>query len=129
MKRTTLIVVILLFFTLSACKPDPNEQFIQGIWEFANESGDERSGKAHLFFRWQISNGSFQVEQEIVLGKPLISQGHYRILDSGEEEITLELYDVEGNFIVSDPYELRIQIDRENDTARFQKILFNRIWP
>lgn len=124
-----LLTLILLPFLLTACKQDPNEEFIQGIWEFANESGDERSGRVHLFYRWQFSAGTFYVEQEIVMSKPSVSEGRYRILDSSEDLIVLELFDVEGTFLQSDPYELRIEIDRENNTARFQNTLFNRIWP
>lgn len=124
-----LLTLAILPFLLTACTPDPNEEYLQGIWEFANEAGEERSGKAHLFYRWQFSDGTFYVEQEIAMGKPLVSEGRYRILESDAENIVLELFAVQGNFILSDPYELRVEIDRENLTARFQKVLFNRIWP
>lgn len=130
-RRTTLLFTFSLFllFTLPACKPDPNEEYLQGIWEFANEAGDERSGRVHLFFRWEFSGGIFYVQQEITMGKPLTSQGHYRILESDEDLIVLELYDIQGNYIQSEPFELRIELDKENATARIQKTLFNRIWP
>lgn len=124
-----LLTLILLPFLLTACKPDPNEEYLQGIWEFANEQGQERSGKAHVFFRWEFSGGTFQVEQEIIMGKPQVAQGNYRILESSDNNITLELFAIQGNYITSDPYELRIELDKENATARIQKTLFDRIWP
>ncbi|NUM48403.1 MAG: hypothetical protein HUU38_27155 [Anaerolineales bacterium] len=124
-----LFTLLLLPFLLTACKQDPNEEFLQGIWEFANEAGDERSGRVHLFYRWQFSDGTFYVEQEIVMSKPSVSEGRYRILESSDNLIVLELFAVEGTFIPSDPYELRIEINREDNTARFQRTLFNRVWP
>ena len=120
---------ILLFFLLSACTPDPNDQFIQGGWSFANETGDYLSGKTHVYHVWQFSNGTFFVQQEIAMGNPLVSEGRYRILESEEDLLILELFNVEGNYIISDPYELRVEIDRENDTARIQRALFDRVYP
>lgn len=125
----SLSLCLFVSLTLPACAPNPNEQFIQGAWLFANETGEERSGSAHVYFEWQFSNGTFYVYQEIVFGKPLVSEGRYRILENQEDLIVLELFNVEGNFIPEEPYELRIQIDRENDTARIQKTLFERAFP
>jgi hypothetical protein len=121
------ILVTLLFLT--ACTLDPNDKFIQGGWSFVNESGDYRSGSTHVYFVWQFSNGTFFVQQEVILGKPLVSEGRYRILESEENKIILELFNVQGNYIPEEPYELRIEIDRENDTARIQKTLFERAYP
>jgi len=63
------------------------------------------------------------------MGNPLVSEGRYRILESEEDLLILELFNVEGNYIISDPYELRVEIDRENDTARIQRALFDRVYP
>jgi len=128
-KLFVLSIYCLMLVGLAACTPDPNEQFIQGVWAFANESGDERSGAAHVFFEWQFSNGTFFIQQEIAMGNPLVSEGRYRILESKENLLILELFNVEGNYIISDPYELRVEIDRENDTARIQRTLFERAYP
>jgi len=122
-------IFCLVLIFLPACTPDPNEQFIQGIWSFANEAGNERSGSAHVFFEWQFSNGTFFVQQEIIMGKPLASEGRYRILESAEDLIVLELFNVKGNYVLSDPFELRVEIDREKDTARIQRTLFERVFP
>ncbi|HLF90937.1 MAG TPA: hypothetical protein VI451_18485 [Anaerolineales bacterium] len=128
-RRLFIPFILLTLLFLTACTLDPNDQFIQGGWSFANETGDYLSGKTHVYHVWQFSNGTFFVQQEIAMGNPLVSEGRYRILESEEDLLILELFNVEGNYIISDPYELRVEIDRENDTARIQRALFDRVYP
>lgn len=129
-KRSLLVLLILLpLLFLTACTLDPNDAFIQGGWTFANEEGDYLSGRTHVYHVWEFNNGAFFVQQEIVLGKPLVAEGRYRILESDENLLVLELFNIEGNYISEEPYELRIEIDRENNTARIRKTLFERVYP
>ena len=124
-----LLITFSLLLTLPACTPNPNEEFIQGNWAFVNESGDYRPGRPPLYFQWNFYNGTFYVEQEVFMGFPRISEGHYRILDSEEDKLTIELYDVQGNYYQYEPVEVDIQLDRENNTLRISKALFEHVGP
>jgi hypothetical protein len=122
-------LLLLLLFTLAACTPDPNAEFIQGTWEFVNETGEERSGAAHVYQVWQFRGGSFYFEQEIFFGFPQYAEGHYRMLESIEGEVVIELYDVSGTQPLGNPAELTILIDEANDTLRIQRVLYVRAGP
>ena len=106
---------------------DQNDQFIQGTWNFVNESGNERSGPAHLFNQWAFIGGNFDYIYQV--GAPQTLYGKYRILESGEDQILLELYDINGTQQHSPTQQLMIRIDRENDQIRVGRILYERVAP
>lgn len=128
MNRNFFLLAVLFLFVgllVASCKPDPNERFIQGVWDFANEKGDERSGKAHVFQRWEFREGRFYFVQQI--STPETVEGYYRVIESEEDRIGLELYDLQGTIEWSDPGELWLTIDRESDTLRVQRTLYLRL--
>jgi hypothetical protein len=128
MNRTSFLVTVLLLsmgFFLASCQLDPNERFIQGIWEFANEQGDERSGRAHVFQRWEFREGRFYFIQQV--STPETVEGYYRVIASEEDRIGLEIYGLQGTIEWSDPGELWLAIDREDDTLRVQRTLYLRV--
>ena len=133
MKRSTRIFSVLMVFvfavTLSACEPDPNESFIQGTWHFANEFDVERSGSAHVFQIWQFRGGSFYFEFEVTYNFPDFAEGHYRIVESEGDTITIELYDVVGNANIAEGGQLDIILDRENELIRINRVLYERFGP
>ena len=53
-----LLPVFCICLLLAGCQPDPNDDFIQGTWSFANEQGDERSGSAHVLQEWWFGRGA-----------------------------------------------------------------------
>jgi hypothetical protein len=129
MKKFWLFGMIAAALLLTGCRPDPNEQFIQGTWLFANEFENERSGSAHVYQYWRFGGGSFSFYQEIAFGSPQFADGHYRILDSTADSITLELYGIQGTRPMSDPTEMKILLDRERDTVRISRVLYARGGP
>jgi hypothetical protein len=113
---------IFLFFLLSACTPDPNDEFIQGTWEIAHtDAGNE-------FFQWQFNNGTFTREQEIDRTTSLYTTGSYRVVESEGDVLTIELFDYSGDRIAyeNNPMTIKIEIDRANDSARITNVLFIR---
>jgi hypothetical protein len=117
--------LFVLIFTLSACTLDPNEQFIQGSWEIAQP--DARNP----LFRWRFSNGTFTREQELDSATMLYTTGSYRLIESGGDELTLELFNFSGDRISyeDNPMSIKIEIDRANDTARITNVVFVRASP
>lgn len=118
-------LLITLALLLSACRPDPNDQFIQGTWQLAETDTGNR------FFEWRFDNGTFIRQQEIDSVTTLYTTGQYRLLESEGDSLTLELFDYSGDRIAyeNNPITLPIEIDRENDTARIQNTLFVRVVP
>ncbi|NUM48404.1 MAG: hypothetical protein HUU38_27160 [Anaerolineales bacterium] len=120
-----LLFTFSLLLTLTACRPDPNDQFIQGTWQLAETDADNR------FFEWRFDNGTFIRQQEIDSVTTLYTTGQYRIIESEGDALTLELFDYSGDRIAYEntPITLPIEIDRDNDTARIQNTGFVRISP
>jgi hypothetical protein len=118
----------MVFFALigSGCR-DQNDEFIQGMWVFANEYEVERSGPAHLFYIWQFGNGSFYNEQTVGATRNLY--GNYRIINSGDGYLELELYNLEGTIQHVDTSRLSIKIDYEKNQIRIGRTLFYRRTP
>jgi len=124
-KQSLLPLIFLLIFTLSACTPDPNDEFIQGTWEIAQTSAGNE------FFQWQFSNGTFTREQEIDRTTSLYTTGSYRVVESEGDLLTIELFDYSGDRIAyeNNPMTIKIEIDRPNDSATITNVLFIRVGP
>jgi hypothetical protein len=123
--RKGILLLLLLILTLSACKLDSNEQFIQGTWEIAQADVDNE------FFQWEFNNGTFTRQQEIDRGDMLYTTGRYRLVESDADVLTLELFDYSGDRISyeNNPMTVKIEIDRADDTARITNTLFVRVSP
>lgn len=128
--RIAPLLGIVLFLVLSGCEMSPEESFIQGYWSFANETGDERSGTAHLLQEWWFGGGRFYFQQEIAAGFPILAEGRYRILERDNSSITLEMFQVNTNSeLFTDGGQIRLEIDRANDTLRVNRVLYVRSGP
>jgi hypothetical protein len=123
--RKITFIYLLLIFTLSACTLDPNEQFMQGTWEIVQPDAHNE------FFQWRFNNGTFTREQVIDRATRLYTTGRYRVTESSGEVLTLELFDFSGDRISyeNNPMTIKIEIDRDNDTARITNTLFLRAVP
>jgi len=123
--RKGILLLLLLILTLSACKLDSNEQFIQGTWEIAQADVDNE------FFQWEFNNGTFTRQQEIDRGDMLYTTGRYRLVESDADVLILELFDYSGDRISyeNNPMTVKIEIDRADDTARITNTLFVRVSP
>jgi hypothetical protein len=130
MKKVRALSIILLFqilISLSGCTFDQNDKFIQGKWYFANELGIERAGPVHMLDEWIFNNGKFFHRNEVVFHNPNTLSGRYRIIESREMYIELELYDLQGNLRYSNTVPAAIQIDEENNEIRVNGTLYYRV--
>ena len=128
LKRTPplwLISCLTLLLALTACTPDPNGEFIQGTWQIARPTSESQ------FFQWQFTNGTFTRELEIDSMTAFYTTGQYRIEESDGDLLILELFDFSGDRIAyeNNPITIGIEMDRENDTAQIQNVLFVRALP
>ena len=128
--RAALIILVLLISGLLAgCRTDPNHEFIQGQWLFANAQGDSRSGTGHVYYEWRFDNGSFSSYFEVAMGKPQTLDGYYRILSSEGDQIVLEIYDLDGtqaSQYTDRTGQITLTIDRENEQLKIARQWFYR---
>lgn len=132
MKRTGLkltVLGIVLAFVLAGCGPSEAERYIQGAWAFANEQGNPRSTELHVLNEWWFGGGRYFYQFEVAAGFPLISEGRYRILETEEDQIVLELYFVEGNAPLFENQQVTLKLEREIDSLRINRTLYFRAGP
>jgi len=105
---------ILCTFVLAGCSPDLNDAYIQGTWEYESKHLQNITGEQHLISSWSFHEGSF-IFTACCFNIDTYQTGRYRIIQSSEDKILLELFDVKGDdFLLGD--ELLIRIDRQNST-------------
>jgi hypothetical protein len=125
------LVVLAVLFT--GCQSDPNDDFIQGIWYYNSEHLANIPAESHQSDNWLFEDRTFQNASCCFVKANM--QGKYRILESEENVIELELYDIMGdqggNPIPSGTtILLRIEIDRENDIIKINRTEpYTRITP
>lgn len=131
MKNKYLIAIITLLLMLSACSPNSNEAFIQGTWSLVNETSSGGSTSAIRYFEWEFRDGYFYRAQEIDPRSIIQAQGKYRIVESDEDILVLELFDIQGERFTyeNSPTEIMIEIDRDQDLIRVVNMLFERAAP
>jgi hypothetical protein len=131
MKKRLLLILLLIPLFLSACRPDPNEEFIQGTWSIVNEAKTGSASSATRYFAWEFSGGTFYREEELDPLTTIQSQGRYRIVESDGDVLLLELYDIKGERFTynNSDVEVKIEIDREQDMVRITSRLFERVSP
>jgi hypothetical protein len=80
---------------------------------------------------WEFNNGNFAREQEIDKGQLNYALGRYRILESDEDSLTLELFDISGDRFTyeNNAIEMTILIDLTQDTIQISSDLFKRLGP
>lgn len=120
------LIWILVLLSLTACRPDRNRQFIQGIWQAA-DGGSAASTQS--FVQWQFSRGGFILQQEIREGDRMISQGSYSVVRNEGDLIEIELYNISGSVFTYNnlPAVFSIEIDSSANTIRINDRLFERV--
>lgn len=131
MKNLSFLAISVMLLIFSACSPDPNEAFIQGTWSITNELSPAGSASAIKYFEWEFRNGYFYRAQEIDPLNIIQSQGRYQILESDEDVLVLELFDIKGERFTynNSPIDIKIEINRDQDTIQVVNILFERAAP
>jgi hypothetical protein len=122
MKTVRFLALIFLAFlaaTLLAGCVDENVRYIQGNWA---------NGDVHFYSEWVFDRGSYIQRSTITTGgNSLLQSGSYRISESKDNLLVLELYDKTGGDIFDDPSEVAIVINREADSLRIGRITYYRV--
>lgn len=126
-RALSIILIFHILIGLSGCIFDQNDKFIQGKWYFANELEIERAGPVHMLDEWIFENGKFFHRNEVVFHHPNTLSGRYRIIESRQMYIELELYDLQGTLRYSNTVSMVIQIDEEKDEIRVNGTLYYRV--
>ncbi len=111
--------IILFALLMAGCSNDPNLQIIQGSWFYEDPHLKVVEGQPHWIERWIFDRGSF-ANSGCCFGEVNIT-GSYRILESDENLLLLELYNMQGTqgtmVIDRDTVTtMQVKIDPETDT-------------
>jgi len=118
--------VLVLCAILAACKTSESDDYIQGTWAFANESGDPRATELHVLHEWWFGRGRFFFQHEVTYGFPIRAEGRYRIVETSGEKIVLELYNIEGNATFYENQQIPLRMEIESDMLRINRVLYFR---
>jgi hypothetical protein len=92
---TLLPALIFLGAALAGCKPDANEEFIQGVWFYNDEHLQNLPAESHLTDQWLFDRGTFQRATCCFVTADY--SGNYRLLESEQDHLQLELYNLRGD--------------------------------
>lgn len=94
-RRFFLLGLVCLLLVLAGCQNDPNVAYIQGIWSYEDLHLKPIVGEEHLIIRWIFDGGTF-ANEACCFGGETNMYGSYRVLESEEDSLTLELYNIKG---------------------------------
>jgi hypothetical protein len=117
-----LIILLLTGFALAGCQSDPNEEFIQGQWYDNDDHLSNLAGESRQETSWYFDDKTFEVYG--CCFSPMAFSGNYRVVESEENSLLLELYNLDGQngnmiFTDTDVISLEINLNREADTIQF----------
>jgi len=117
-KLAVLLVLVSIASLVLGCS-DANDQFIQGTWFYRDPHLESVSGETYLETVWTFDRGSFEFYTCCFAGE-MHQTGRYRILDSKENILTIELFNIKGSG-TGGRGKMRLVIDREADTLVIQR--------
>ncbi len=109
-------VLLIVVVCLSGCR-DSRERFIQGDWTYSVPSVGGVTSQTVVHTFWRFDDGTFQAHS-CCDNRPGM-EGQYRVVDSDEDTLVLELFDIEGAG-PDDGYELTVVINRDGDSMKLQ---------
>lgn len=117
-RRSLLLLSLLQIIFLAGCSSE-NEGFIQGYWY---------RGNAHFMDQWFFDRGRFSHKTEVYHGDPNITSGRYQVIDSQDNSLTLELFDIELSF-GDERQQVVIKLDWDSDTIHTRGQNYERVLP
>jgi len=111
--------MIILVLVTTGCKKDPRVEFIQGAWYYKDAHLANVPGESAQLTDWVFNNYYFTMNTCCFVEANY--SGYYSISDREENELTLELFNLEGHMggmaiHKDDTLSIVIKIDPENDT-------------
>jgi hypothetical protein len=119
MRRISLFLSVCLLALASAGCLDQNYTFIQGTWE---------RGDVHYVEEWTFHRSTFSYYSSIDMINPKTETGSFEIVDSGENQLTLDLKRSRSTF-GSDSRQIVIKIDHEGESLKIGGGVFTRSGP
>lgn len=130
MHKSRLVFVfwtLILVSFLAACASDENEAFIQGTWFYNDLHIQEQVGESFSQTTWIFDGGNYEVYTCCFVESH--QYGRYAILESSEDSLLLELFNIDGKFN-SDRFQVNVKIDRQSDAiSLLRQGPFTRISP
>lgn len=113
--------VICIALLLGGCKKDPKVAFIQGIWYYHDTHLANIPGEDAQETSWEFVNG--YVSMRSCCFVKISFSGYYSISDRSENELTLDLFNLEGQYGGTalhrdDTLTAVIRIDTSTDTIK-----------
>lgn len=122
-----LLWTLILVSFLAACVSDENEAFIQGSWFYNDLHIQQQIGESFSETYWTFDGGNYEVYTCCFVESH--QYGRYAILESDEDSLVLELFNIDGKFN-SDRFQVNVKIDRQSDTIQvLRQGPFTRISP
>jgi hypothetical protein len=132
LRHFTLLILITWGVFVTGCRADPNQEFIQGTWYNNDAHLAGIAGETYLETTWTFGGDEFKMVA--CCFNEEYGYGNYRIVESSDTSLTLELYNVQGQVggIVlpkNSSMQVIITIDKEKDTIAFGHQVFTRYEP
>lgn len=113
----TFLFVVLFALCLTSCKPHPHQEFLEGGWVFVDPHLNDVIGQSYLEHIWVFTEGRFSYETCCL--REIYMRGFYRVAESGEDFLILDLYDIQANEMAYQAdQQIRITLDPVGDTIK-----------
>lgn len=127
---TGVLLIMLLSLFLTGCKMEPNEEFIQGQWYDNNDHLSNLPGESRQESFWYFDNKTFETYGCCFTHWEF--SGNYRVVESDEDEMILELYNLRGYssstvYHSDDVAMIEIDINWGDDTISLGSDPFTRV--
>ena len=118
---TLCVLLLCITIVLVGCKKDPRVEFIQGVWYYKDAHLANIPSESAQVTDWVFENGYFSMDSCCFV--KMNYSGYYSIIDRAENELTLELYNLQGQagdtvLYRTDTLSAIIKIDTEADTLK-----------
>ena len=110
-----LLLLILLGISLSGCRLDPNDEFIQGSWYYLDPHLQQVIGEPQLEVFWTFDRGAY--EYYACCFVKMQQTGRYAVVRSEGDDLYIELFNQDGD-TRAEPVEIKIVINREEGTIK-----------
>jgi hypothetical protein len=114
-----LVLYLVLLAGLAACFGSETD-FLQGTWE---------THDVHVFDSWTFDGGEFAHATGNRMNVPNLLSGRFQIIEKDGQKLTVELYDLDGQFLLEDTSEIVIYIDQEAESIQIRGKTFTRLHP
>lgn len=130
LKLSIIMLTLFVSIILAGCKPNPVVDYIQGMWIYDDQHLRKVIAEPHWIETWEFDDGSF-ANRGCCFGEVNIV-GNYRIVESDENSVLLELYNMQGiqantPLQKDDRFQMKIKLNEDGtltigSTAGYERI-------